>query len=45
VKWGEYVARLRRIGYTGVLSIEQEDDRIAPREGVLLGKKYLEQFI
>jgi sugar phosphate isomerase/epimerase len=45
VKWGEYVARLRRIGYTGVLSIEHEDDRIAPREGVLLGKKYLEQFI
>lgn len=45
VKWGEYVARLRRIGYDGVLSIEHEDGFIPPKDGVLLGKKYLEQFI
>jgi sugar phosphate isomerase/epimerase len=45
VRWGEYIARLRRIGYTGVLSIEHEDSFVGPREGVLLGKKYLEQFM
>lgn len=45
VRWGEFVARLRRIGYDGVLSIEHEDRYVDPRQGVLLGKRYLEQFI
>ncbi len=45
VRWGEFIARLRRIGYDGVLSIEHEDPYISARDGVLLGKKYLEQFI
>ena len=45
VQWGEYIARLRRIGYDGVLSIEHEDGYIGPKEGALLGKRYLEQFI
>jgi len=45
VRWGEFVARLRRIKYDGVLSIEHEDGTIGAREGVLLGKKYLEQYL
>jgi len=45
VRWGEYIARLRTVKYDGVLSIEHEDGTIAPREGVLLGKKYLEQYL
>jgi sugar phosphate isomerase/epimerase len=45
VRWGEFVARLRRIGYDGVLSIEHEDGFVGKREGLLLGKRFLEQFI
>ena len=45
VNWGEYIARLRRIRYDGVLSIEHEDSFLGAKEGVLLGKRYLEQFI
>jgi sugar phosphate isomerase/epimerase len=45
VAWGEYIARLRRVGYNGVLSIEHEDGFISPKDGVLLGKRYLERFI
>jgi len=45
VKWGEYIAALRRNGYDGTLSIEHEDNAVGREEGFLLGKKYLEQFI
>jgi len=45
VRWGEYIARLRRVKYDGVLSIEHEDGTIGPKDGVLLGKKYLEQYL
>jgi len=45
VNWGEYIARLRRIRYDGILSIEHEDSFLGAKEGVLLGKRYLEQFI
>ena len=45
VRWGEYIAALRRNGYNGVLSIEHEDDALESEEGFLIGKKYLEQFI
>jgi len=45
VRWGEFIARLRRIGYNGVLSIEHEDGFIPPKDGILLGKKFLEQYI
>lgn len=44
IKWGEYIAALRRNGYNGVLSIEHEDGAVGREEGFLLGKKYLEQF-
>ena len=45
IRWGEFIARLRRVKYDGVLSIEHEDGFIPPRDGVLLGKKFLEQYI
>ena len=45
IKWGEYIAALRRNGYNGVISIEHEDDAVEREEGFLIGKKYLEQFI
>ncbi len=45
IKWGEYLAALRRNGYNGVLSIEHEDDAVEREEGFLIAKKYLEQFI
>jgi sugar phosphate isomerase/epimerase len=44
VRWGEYIAALRRNGYNGVLSIEHEDGAVGREEGFLSGKKYLEQF-
>ena len=45
IRWGEYIAALRRNGYNGVISIEHEDDAVEREEGFLIGKKYLEQFI
>ncbi len=45
VRWGEYLAALRRNGFNGVLSIEHEDDAVEREEGFLIGKKFLEQFI
>jgi len=44
VRWGEYLAALRRNGYNGVLSIEHEDGAVGREEGFLAGKKYLEQY-
>jgi sugar phosphate isomerase/epimerase len=41
INWGEYLARLRRSGYNGVLSIEHEDDALGREEGFILGKNYL----
>lgn len=45
VKWGEYIAALRRIGYTGVLSIEHEDGTFSPEEGFIKGKNYLRIYV
>lgn len=45
VKWGEYIATLRRHGYNGVISIEHEDNAVDREEGFLIGKKYLEHFM
>ena len=44
VKWGEYIAALRRNGYNGALSIEQEDGAIGREEGFIKGLKYLRLF-
>jgi sugar phosphate isomerase/epimerase len=45
IEWGEYIARLRRSGYNGVLSIEHEDDAVGREEGFLIGKNYLRNWI
>lgn len=37
IDWGRYVARLRRAGYGGVLSIEHEDGTFSPEEGLEKG--------
>ena len=44
VKWGEYIAALRRVGYDGVLSIEHEDGALGTEEGFIKGKNYLRTF-
>lgn len=44
VKWGEYIAALRRNGYNGVLSIEHEDGALGREEGFIKGKNYLRMF-
>lgn len=44
VKWGEYIAALRRSGYNGVLSIEHEDGSLGREEGFIKGKNYLRLF-
>jgi sugar phosphate isomerase/epimerase len=44
VKWGEYIACLRRNGYDGVLSIEHEDGALGREEGFIKGKNYLRLF-
>jgi sugar phosphate isomerase/epimerase len=45
VRWGEYVAALRRAGYDGVLSIEHEDGTFGAEEGFIKGKDYLRMFV
>ena len=37
IEWGRYVARLRRAGFDGVLSIEHEDGTFSPEEGLEKG--------
>ena len=44
VKWGEYIAALRRVGYNGVLSIEHEDAALGREEGFIKGKNFLKIF-
>lgn len=45
IQWGQYISRLRKAGYNGVLSIEHEDSAVGKEEGFIIGKKYLSQFI
>ena len=44
VKWGEYIAALRKIGYNDVLSIEHEDGALGREEGFIKGKNFLRIF-
>lgn len=44
IQWGKYVARLRRAGYHGVLSIEHEDGAFSPEAGLTKGLGYLRLF-
>ncbi len=41
IEWGKFVARLRRAGYDGVLSIEHEDGAFSPEEGLRKGLGFL----
>jgi sugar phosphate isomerase/epimerase len=50
VDWGKFIGELKAIGYDGVISIEHEDpiyegsiEKV--KEGLILGKKHLEQFV
>jgi len=45
IHWGEYIARLKSVGYDGVLSIEHEDGLLGREEGFIKGRMHLEQFI
>ena len=45
VNWPVYIARLRQVGYNGVLSIENEDDVFGVEEGFIKGQRYLAQYI
>jgi len=45
VRWGPYIARLRSVGFNGVLSIEHEDGALGREEGFIIGARYLSQFI
>ena len=44
IDWGVYIARLRRTGYNGVLSIEHEDGALGVEEGLLKGRDHLKSF-
>jgi len=44
IDWGVYIARLRRVGYNGVLSIEHEDSALGREEGFIKGLAHLRQF-
>jgi sugar phosphate isomerase/epimerase len=45
VNWGVYIARLRRAGYNGVLSIEHEDGAFDAEEGFIKGQRYLATYV
>ena len=44
INWGVYVARLRAVGYDGVLSIEHEDGAFGVEEGFIKGRRHLGQY-
>ena len=44
IRWGEYIAHLREVGYRGVLSIEHEDDTFDSEEGFRHGATHLGRF-
>ena len=44
INWGEYIARLRSVGFDGVLSIEHEDSALGREEGFRKGLLHLRQF-
>jgi sugar phosphate isomerase/epimerase len=44
INWGVYIARLRKAGYNGVLSIEHEDSAFGVEEGFINGQRHLALF-
>ena len=45
INWGVYLARLRGVGYDGVLSIEHEDSAFGVEEGFVKGRRHLAQYV
>ena len=45
IHWPEYIARLREIGYDGVLSIEHEDSILSPEEGLTKAAAFLNAIV
>lgn len=45
IAWGEYIGKLRQVGYNGVLSIEHEDKTLSPEAGFIMGSRFLRQII
>lgn len=45
INWGVYIARLRSVGYNGVLSIEHEDGALGREEGFIKGQRFLSQYV
>ncbi len=45
IDWGVYIARLRKVGYNGVLSIEHEDAAVGREEGFRIAAQHLSQFV
>ena len=43
--WGEYIGKLREVGFDGVLSIEHEDATLSPTEGFRMGAGFLRGLI
>lgn len=45
VDWGQFIGALRREGYNGTLSIEHEDGAVGIEEGLIIGERFLRQFL
>ena len=45
VKWGEYLGRLRQVGFDGAVSIEHEDRTLGAEEGFRMGAAYLRSLV
>jgi len=45
VAWGEYLGRLRDVGFDGAVSIEHEDRTFGAEEGFRAGARFLRQWI
>jgi len=45
INWRSYITALKEVGYDYVLSIEHEDPFFGPKEGLINGKKFLEELL
>ena len=45
IAWGEYLGKLRQIGFDGAVSIEHEDGTLGVEEGFIIGANYLRGLI
>ena len=45
IDWGEYLGKLREVGFDGAVSIEHEDGTLGAEEGFLMGARHLRPLI